>query len=137
MIVSRQRKAVIAGGSVGGLFVGNMLLRQGWAVEIFERVAEGLESRGAGIAGQAEVPAILKSIGASGDRPPGIDVSGRIAFDRYGNQLANFDYPQYLTSWSSVYNLLYSAFPPDCYHLGVEVLDVRQNEGGAVALLSN
>ena len=34
MSVSRQRKAVIAGGSVGGLFIGNMLLRQGWAVEI-------------------------------------------------------------------------------------------------------
>jgi 2-polyprenyl-6-methoxyphenol hydroxylase-like FAD-dependent oxidoreductase len=48
-----QRKAVIAGGSVGGLFVGNMLMRQGWAVEIFERVAGGLESRGAGIAGHA------------------------------------------------------------------------------------
>jgi 2-polyprenyl-6-methoxyphenol hydroxylase-like FAD-dependent oxidoreductase len=137
MVVSRQRKAVIAGGSVGGLFIGNMLLRQGWAVEIFERVAAGLESRGAGIAGHTELTAILKSIGASGDRPPGIDVSGRIAFDRYGNQLASFDYPQYLTSWSSVYNLLYSAFPSQCYHLGVELLDIRQDDEGAVASLSN
>jgi 2-polyprenyl-6-methoxyphenol hydroxylase-like FAD-dependent oxidoreductase len=137
MPVPRQRKAVIAGGSVGGLFVGNMLLRQGWAVEIFERVAGGLESRGAGIAGHDELTAILQAIGMTGDRPPGIDVSGRIAFDRHGKQLASFDYPQYLTSWSSLFNLLYSAFPPQCYHLGVELLDITQTGDGAVALLSN
>jgi 2-polyprenyl-6-methoxyphenol hydroxylase-like FAD-dependent oxidoreductase len=136
MPVPRQRKAVIAGGSVGGLFVGNMLLRQGWAVEIFERVVGGLESRGAGIAGHAELTAILKTIGMSGDRPPGIDVSGRVAFDRHGNQLASFDYPQYLTSWSSLFNLLYAAFPPQRYHLGVELLDIRQTDDAAVALLS-
>jgi 2-polyprenyl-6-methoxyphenol hydroxylase-like FAD-dependent oxidoreductase len=137
MPVPRQRKAVIAGGSVGGLFVGNMLLRQGWAVEIFERAASGLESRGAGIAGHAELTAILRATGVQGDRPPGIDVSGRIAFDRHGNQLASFDYPQYLTSWSSLYNLLYAAFPPQCYHLGAELLEVRQTDEGAVALMSS
>jgi 2-polyprenyl-6-methoxyphenol hydroxylase-like FAD-dependent oxidoreductase len=137
MAVSRQRKAVIAGGSVGGLFTGQMLLRQGWAVEIFERVAGGLESRGAGIAGHAELTAILNTIGVSSDRPPGIDVSGRIAFDRNGNQVASFDYPQYLTSWSSLFNLLYSAFPAEHYHLGVELLDIRQTGDRAVAVLSS
>jgi 2-polyprenyl-6-methoxyphenol hydroxylase-like FAD-dependent oxidoreductase len=137
MPVPRQGKAVIAGGSVGGLFIGNMLLRQGWAVEIFERVVGGLESRGAGIAGHGELTAILQAIGVSSDRPPGIDVSGRVAFDQHGNQLASFDYPQYLTSWSSVFNLLYSAFPSQCYHLGVELVDVGQTEEGAVAVLSS
>jgi len=136
MPVSGQRKAVVAGGSVGGLFIGNILLQQGWAVEIFERAASGLESRGAGIAGHAELTAILKTIGVSSDRPPGIDVSGRVAFDRHGNQLATFDYPQYLTSWSSLFNLLYSAFPPQRYHLGVELLDITQTDHGAVVLLS-
>ena len=138
MPAPRQRKAVIAGGSVGGLFIGNMLLRQGWAVEIFERAVSGLESRGAGIAGHAELTAILKTIGVASDAPPpGIDVSGRVAFDRHGNQLASFDYPQYLTSWSSLFNLLYSAFPQQCYHLGVELLDIGQTDDGAVVLLSN
>src|ERR1700675_3488890 len=132
-----QRKAVIAGGSVGGLFVGNMLMRQGWAVEIFERVAGGLESRGAGIAGHAELTAILQAIGVSADRPPGIDVSGRIAFDRHGNELASFDYPQYLTSWSSLFNLLHAAFPHAHYHLGVELTELEQTGDGAVALLSS
>jgi 2-polyprenyl-6-methoxyphenol hydroxylase-like FAD-dependent oxidoreductase len=138
MPAPRQRKAVIAGGSVGGLFIGHMLLRQGWEVEIFERASSGLESRGAGIAGHAELTAILKTIGVASDAPPpGIDVSGRVAFDRHGNQLASFDYPQYLTSWSSLFNLLYSAFPPQCYHLGVELLDIKLTGDGAVAQLSS
>jgi len=133
----RQPNAVIAGGSVGGLFLGLMLLRQGWQVEIFERATSGLESRGAGIAGHAELAAILKTIGVSVERPPGIDVCGRVAFDRHGNQLASFDYPQYLTSWSSVFSLLRAAFPPARYHLGVELLGLEQTESGAVALLSS
>jgi len=128
MPVPRQLKAVIAGGSVGGLFIGHMLLRQRWAVELFERAANGLESRGAGIAGHAALTAILNAIG---------DVNGRVAFDRHGNQLGSFDYPQYLTSWSSLFNLLYSAFLPQHYHLGVELLDIRQTDEGAVALLSS
>jgi 2-polyprenyl-6-methoxyphenol hydroxylase-like FAD-dependent oxidoreductase len=113
-----------------------MLLRQGWAVEIVERAASGLESRGAGIAGHAELTAILKSIGVSGERPPGIDVTGRVAFDRHGNQLASFDYPQYLTSWSSVFNLLHAAFPAVHYHLGTGLQDLEQNGDGVVAVLS-
>jgi 2-polyprenyl-6-methoxyphenol hydroxylase-like FAD-dependent oxidoreductase len=122
---------------MAGLFIGNMLLRQGWAVDIYERAASGLESRGAGIAGHAELTELLKSIGMSGERPPGIEVSGRIAFDRHGNELASFDYPQYLTSWSSLFNLLHAAFPQDRYHLGVEVVDLHQTGNGAVVRLSS
>lgn len=135
--IARQPKAVIAGGSVGGLFIGNMLIRQGWQVDIFERVGGGLEARGAGIAGHAELTAVLQAIAVTTDRPVGIDVSGRIAFDRHGNELARVDYPQYLTSWNLIFNLLHSAFPAERYHLGVELLDIRQNDEGAVALLSN
>ncbi len=135
--VARQPKAVIAGGSVGGLFVGNMLIRQGWQVDIFERVNTGLEARGAGIAGHAELTAVLRAIAVTTDRPAGIDVSGRVAFDRHGNELARVDYPQYLTSWNLIFNLLHSAFPAEHYHLGVELLDIDQSSDGAVALLSN
>ena len=42
--------AVIIGGSIAGLFAGILLRRQGWRVEIYERVPDALTSRGAGIA---------------------------------------------------------------------------------------
>src|SRR4051794_17905103 len=137
MPLAPQRRAVIAGGSVGGLFAGHMLLGQGWQGGVSERAARGLESGGAGIAGHAELTAILKTIGVAGERPPGIDVCGRVAFDRHGNRLASVDYPQYLTSWSSVFNLLHATFPSARYHLGVELLELDQTEHGAVALLSS
>ena len=73
---ARQHRAVVAGGSVGGLFIGNMLARQGWQVDIFERVSEGLEARGAGIAGHDELTAILLENNIAKERPVGIDVSG-------------------------------------------------------------
>src|SRR5882672_11196257 len=114
-----------------------MLTRQGWQVDIFERVSGGLEARGAGIAGHAELTAVLQTIAVMNDRPVGIDVSGRIAFDRHGNELARFDYPQYLTSWNLIFNLLHSAFPTEHYHLGVELLGIHQSDEGAVAVLSN
>ena len=32
-----MKKAIIVGGSMGGMLAGNILIRQGWAVEILER----------------------------------------------------------------------------------------------------
>lgn len=44
------RKAVVVGGSLGGLFAANLLLlRAGWDVPVYERVAEELQGRGARI----------------------------------------------------------------------------------------
>lgn len=36
-VVKQQPKAIIVGGSLGGLFAACMLERHGWDVEIFER----------------------------------------------------------------------------------------------------
>ena len=53
-------RAIVVGGSLGGLFAGNMLLRAGCDVTIVERSIGELEGRGAGLGvectrlGQAE-----------------------------------------------------------------------------------
>ena len=38
-----SKKAIIIGGSIGGLFAANLLLRAGWDVHIYEQVAAELE----------------------------------------------------------------------------------------------
>ena len=43
------RKAIIIGGSMGGLFAGNLLSRAGWQADIYERVPGPLSDRGTGI----------------------------------------------------------------------------------------
>lgn len=60
-----MNKAIIVGGSMAGMLVGNMLIRQEWAVEILERTNEGLEGRGAGIVPQRSLLAALERAGVT------------------------------------------------------------------------
>ena len=54
-VLQQRPKAIIVGGSLGGLFAANMLQRNGWDVAIFERTPETLTGRGAGIVTHPEL----------------------------------------------------------------------------------
>lgn len=136
-LLPERRKAVIVGGSVAGLFIGNMLHRAGWDVSIHERVGDDLASRGAGIARHAEMEPIMAAAGVTETGPLGIQVDGRVAVDRHGGQLGRFDFPQYLTSWSYVYNPLKAAFPADRYHGGRELVAVERDGARPVACFAD
>ena len=56
-----MKKAIVVGGSMGGLLAGNMLVREGWSVDVLERTKGGLEARGAGIVPQRSLLAALKA----------------------------------------------------------------------------
>jgi 2-polyprenyl-6-methoxyphenol hydroxylase-like FAD-dependent oxidoreductase len=114
-----KRRAIVVGGSMGGLFVGNMLIRQGWQVDVLERATGALNVRGAGIAGHTEYPPILAACGIAESRTVGIDVSGRTAYDRDGREIAYYAFPQYLTYWGLLHDLLRRAFPDAHYHAGI------------------
>ena len=58
------RHAIIAGGSIGGLFAAAALLRACWTVDVFERTAVELSGRGAGIVTHDTLIAALRSVGA-------------------------------------------------------------------------
>ncbi|MEK2481556.1 hypothetical protein AAAB32_09885, partial [Lactobacillus acidophilus] len=66
------------------MFAANLLLRRGWDVEVAERVSQGLESRGTGIARHPELEDILSRAGVIDRGPVGIQVDGRVAYDRQG-----------------------------------------------------
>ena len=44
------RRALVIGGSLGGLFAANLLARAGWRVDVYEKSGETLAGRGAGLA---------------------------------------------------------------------------------------
>jgi len=48
-------QAIVIGGSLGGLFAGEMLRSIGWRVDIYERSTHELDSRGGGLVLQPEV----------------------------------------------------------------------------------
>ncbi len=135
--IERPLRAVICGGSMAGLFIGNMLHRQGWQVDIYERVDGALNVRGAGIAGHNEYLPILKACGISQERTVGIDVEGRTAYDHTGRQIGFHAHPQYLTYWGLFHDLLRKAFPVSHYHTGIGVEDVTPGISRSVAHLSN
>jgi len=132
-----MRKAIIVGGSMGGLLAGNILIRQGWAVEVLERSREGLEARGAGIVPQRSLVAALKRAGVTVRPDIGIRIEKRVAYDRAGHPFASHQYEQYATSWSLLYNLLRKNFPSEHFHAGANVVGVTQNRKSATAILED
>jgi 2-polyprenyl-6-methoxyphenol hydroxylase-like FAD-dependent oxidoreductase len=122
-----SRHAVIVGGSVGGLFAGNLLRSQGWRVDILERVAQSLESRGTGIARHRELEEIMLLAGVKDRGPKGIHVEGRVSYDRAGKVTGRYMYPQELGAWNRVFKPLLSVFPTEHYHAGAECVSFEQN----------
>ena len=113
---ARPRRALVVGGSLGGLFAANLLLRRGWDVHVFEHSGEDLVGRGAGIITHPELFVCLARIGIVVDASFGVDIPERVAFDRAGAVVGTLTLPQCLTTWGRMYELLMSAFPAERYH---------------------
>ncbi len=104
-------RALIIGASLGGLFAACMLRRQGWEVEVFERVPVRLSGRGAGIATHRPLIEALETVSFSTALELGAPVPGRVAFNRAGAPIASLARPQIMTAWSRIYSLLDAAYP--------------------------
>jgi 2-polyprenyl-6-methoxyphenol hydroxylase-like FAD-dependent oxidoreductase len=128
----KQRRAIIIGGSISGLFAAMMLQRQGWTVDVFERVATELSGRGAGIVAQPELIARLTALGLD-TSDLGISVAKRKVLDISGRVTAASECPQVLTAWERVYRLLRDAFPTESYHPGVALERFSQDDRGVAA----
>ena len=77
-------RALVIGGSLGGLFAANLLVRAGWEVDVFEQSGAALAGRGAGIITHPELFRCLARIGVPLDARFGVDIPERVAFDRDG-----------------------------------------------------
>jgi len=131
-------RALIAGGSLGGLFAANLLLRQGWAVEVFERVPVRLDGRGAGIVTHPPLIEALSRAGCPAEGAElGVAVAGRVAFAPDGAVLGRLALPQVLTSWSRLYSLLDQACPGTAVRRGWCLESFEQDQDGVVARFSD
>ncbi|HWC92015.1 MAG TPA: FAD-dependent monooxygenase, partial [Pseudolabrys sp.] len=126
---SRQRRAVIIGGSMSGLFSAAFLRQIGWQADVYERSGVELVGRGAGITGHPELLDALTASGAGTDNL-GIEVPKRIAIDRDGRVTDERPLRQILTSWDRLQRLLRATIDPANYHLGWNFERVEQDERG-------
>ena len=105
---SHQRRAIVIGGSIAGLFVGAFLRRIGWQVDIYERSSIELIGRGVGIfATHLELLEALDKC-AAGTVDIGVIVYKRVTFDRSGNVVAEKPQLQIVTSWDRLRQVLLS-----------------------------
>ena len=96
--VMNAGRAIVIGGSLGGLFAANLLRSIGWEVEIFERAEDDLADRGAGIIIHREMLAVMRRTGLAIDESYGIAVSDRCIFDRSGAIVASLEAPRLMSA---------------------------------------
>jgi len=122
-------RALVIGGSMSGLLAALALRSRGLDVSVYERVAEPLAGRGAGIVAQPELKAVLRQVGLDPDHDLGIEVPWRLMFARDGAVTHRMAIPQTMTAWDRVFHLLKAAFPGADYHPGKELRHVEQGHG--------
>jgi len=129
-----QRRALVVGGSIGGLFAANALRAIGWDVTVFERVGDDLASRGAGIGVHDELLAVMRRMGLTVDETIGVMGRTRICLDRNGHTAHELPLPQLQSSWARIYRLLKDAFPDADYRFGMALEGVEQDASGVTAV---
>lgn len=126
-----MRRALVVGGSIGGLFAANLLARSGWDVTVAERTRGPLSGRGAGIVTHPALLDALERAGVPAGTPLGVSVAGRRVLARDGSILGEHPYPQILTSWARLHSLLEEAFDPVRIERGRMATVVRQGTASA------
>jgi len=132
-----KQRALIIGGSVGGLFAANLLRGIGWDAVVFERNPEELTGRGAGISTHPELHAIMRRLGIPFDDSMGIRVNNVIFLDRHGNAYDRRDTARVMSSWGRVFRSLRDMFPSESYHLGKSLSFVEQDADGVTAVFAD
>ncbi|HVA15178.1 MAG TPA: FAD-dependent monooxygenase, partial [Stellaceae bacterium] len=132
-----RRRALIIGGSIGGLFAGHLLQRAGWDVAIFERSAGDLADRGAGLGISAELFEVMRRVGltvgpalafhvrSSAWLTPGGSIGGEIPRGWHGS------------AWSIIYQPLRASFPSALYCAGKMLARVEQDGDGVTAIFAD
>jgi len=121
----REKRAVVIGGSMSGLFAGLQLQARGFAVDVYERVDSELSGRGAGIVAQPVVPKTMRALGID-TADLGVEMTTRKILDAEGRVVVEAHCPQTLTAWERLYRILRDAFPVAHYHRGIGLKSFEQ-----------
>jgi 2-polyprenyl-6-methoxyphenol hydroxylase-like FAD-dependent oxidoreductase len=123
------RRAIVVGGSISGLFAACLLRQKGWQVDVYERSDVELKGRGAGIVSHPELLDILAQSGA-GTANLGVHIDDRVLFDRAGDIVGRYHFPQIVTSWDRLQNLGRDVQPEGTYHLNHNFIGFDQTANG-------
>jgi 2-polyprenyl-6-methoxyphenol hydroxylase-like FAD-dependent oxidoreductase len=124
--VKQARRALVIGGSLGGLFAAALLRRGGWTVTVFERSAGALASRGAGLGTTRELVETMRRAGARLDVSMAVPMTGYVWLDAAGRVVHAHERLNSSSTWSRVYLPLRAAIPDADYRAGMALERVEQ-----------
>ena len=127
---SSEKRAIVAGGSVGGLMAAALLRKAGWHVAVHERSVSALSARGGGLVLQGDVLRALRRAGIGWTGTGGVTTVDRVWLDATGAEVQRARMPQTQTSWNTLYGLLRDAQPAGSVHAGSALLDYVQEPDG-------
>jgi 2-polyprenyl-6-methoxyphenol hydroxylase-like FAD-dependent oxidoreductase len=131
------RRALVIGGSLGGLLAAHLLRNAGWDAVVFERNAEDLTGRGAGISTHPQLINILRRVGIDFDESMGIKVDTVICLDKAGRTYLETRTARTMSSWGRLYRSLRDPLPPESYRLGMSLERIEQDEDGVTAVFAD
>ena len=137
MMNKTSKRAIVIGGSLGGLFTGILLQSIGWEVHIYERSSHSLDSRGGGIVLQPEIIEAFERAGVAYQQPFGVVAHERFYLNQDGSIATNMPMRQTLTSWNLLYGTMRRHFPPGRYHQGKALTKVTQNGEQVTAIFAD
>ena len=103
-------RALVIGGSLGGLCSGVCLRAAGWRVSIFERSSGPMDDRGARIVLQPELLNPLESFELATCADICVISRERQYLNKHGRVDSSGQSTQFMTSWGALFNSLRAAF---------------------------
>ena len=132
-----RKRALVIGGSLGGLIAAHLLRSVGWDALVFERNADDLISRGAGLGTHQHLIDILRRVGIAFDDSMGVRVGKVLCLDRAGTVVLAKDTVRVMSGWARLYGSLRAALPTECYRLGHALARVEADSVGATAVFAD
>jgi 2-polyprenyl-6-methoxyphenol hydroxylase-like FAD-dependent oxidoreductase len=132
-----QRRALVIGGSLGGLLAAHLLRHVGFDAVVFERNAEDLTGRGAGLSTHPELIEVLHRVGIDFDDSMGVEVDTLVCLDRNGNTYREEKTVRVMSSWGRLYRALRDPLPTASYRLGMSLARVEQDESSVTAIFAD
>jgi len=131
-------KILIIGAGIGGLTAAIALRQAGFEVEVFERAAE-LKEIGAGIGLSANAIRVLKHLGLMQQViDKGTIIEAAVTYTSRGDLIGRMptnltDVPGVCLHRADLQQVLLSALPSDCVHLGEQFVDFKQTARGVTS----
>jgi 2-polyprenyl-6-methoxyphenol hydroxylase-like FAD-dependent oxidoreductase len=137
VIVAGKRRALVIGGSIGGLFAAHLLHRAGWDVTLYERSRSDLADRGAGLGVSKELFDTMARLGIEPDPTLSVGAKTSIWLGQDGEIVAELSRSSRGSTWPLIYQPLRRAFPDALYRPGMVLTRIEQDDARTRAFFAD